>query len=140
MKRILTYQIYPSIPKPLAFLEVLSRNLWWCWKQDAITLFRRVEPQLWKESRGNPIYLLSHVSQPRLEELAEDDSFLAHMQRVKDRYTKRVIDNAVPSNSFYDKLGPVAYFSMEFGVNENIPIFAGGLGVLAGDYLKASSN
>jgi starch phosphorylase len=140
VKRILTYQIYPSIPKSLAFLEVLSRNLWWCWKQDAITLFRRIEPQLWIESRGNPIYLLSHVSQKRLEELAEDDSFLAHLQRVKDRYTKRVIDNAKPSNSLYDKIGPIAYFSMEFGVNENIPIFAGGLGVLAGDHLKAASN
>ncbi len=140
MKRILTYQIYPSIPKELAFLEVLSRNLWWCWKQDAITLFRRVEPQIWIESRGNPIHLLSNVSQVRLEELAEDDSFLAHLQRVKDRYKKRVADNVEPSNSLYEKMGPVAYFSMEFGVNENIPIFAGGLGVLAGDYLKAASN
>lgn len=140
MKRILTYQVYPTIPKPLAFLEVLSRNLWWCWKQDAITLFRRVEPQLWIESRGNPIYLLSNVSQTRLEELAADDSFLDHLKRVKDRYTKRVMDNAEPSRSIYEKIGPVAYFSMEFGVNENIPIFAGGLGVLAGDYLKAASN
>lgn len=140
MKRILTYQIYPFIPKPLAFLEVLSRNLWWCWKQDAITLFRRIEPQVWIESKGNPIYLLSHVSQERLEELAEDDSFLAHLQRVKDRYTKRVAENVEPSDSLYKKMGPVAYFSMEFGVNENIPIFAGGLGVLAGDHLKAASN
>ncbi|MEJ2656368.1 MAG: alpha-glucan family phosphorylase [Desulfobacterales bacterium] len=140
MKRILTYQIYPFIPKSLAFLEVLSRNLWWCWKQDAITLFRRIEPQLWIESRGNPIYLLSHVSQARLEELAEDDSFLNHLHRVKDRFTKRVADHGKPSNSLYQKMGPVAYFSMEFGVNENIPIFAGGLGVLAGDYLKAASN
>jgi starch phosphorylase len=140
MKRILTYQVYPAIPKPLAFLEVLSRNLWWCWKQDAITLFRRVEPQLWIESRGNPIQLLSNVSQTRLEELAADDSFLNHLKRVEDRYTKRVMDNAEPSRSSYEKIGPVAYFSMEFGVNENIPIFAGGLGVLAGDYLKAASN
>ena len=140
MKRILTYQVYPAIPKPLAFLEVLSRNLWWCWKQDAITLFRRVEPQLWIASRGNPIYLLSNVSQTRLEELAADDSFLDHLNRVKDRYTKRVMDNTEPSRSIYEKIGPVAYFSMEFGVNENIPIFAGGLGVLAGDYLKAASN
>jgi len=140
VKRILTYQIYPFIPKSLAFLEVLSRNLWWCWKQDAITLFRRIEPQLWIESKGNPIYLLSHVRQERLEELAEDDSFLAHLQRVKDRYTKRVVENVEPSSSLYEKMGPVAYFSMEFGVNENIPIFAGGLGVLAGDHLKAASN
>jgi len=140
MKRILTYQVYPTIPKPLAFLEVLSRNLWWCWKQDAITLFRRVEPQLWIESRGNPIYLLSNVSQMRLEELAADDSFLDHLNRVEDRYTKRVMENVEPSRSSYEEIGPVAYFSMEFGVNENIPIFAGGLGVLAGDYLKAASN
>jgi len=140
VKRILTYQIYPSIPESLTFLEVLSRNLWWCWKQDAITLFRRIEPQLWIESKGNPIYLLSHVSQRRLEELAEDDSFLAHMQRVKDRYEKRVAANVEPYNSLCEEMGPVAYFSMEFGVNENIPIFAGGLGVLAGDYLKAASN
>ena len=140
MKRILTYQIYPSIPKPLAFLEVLSRNLWWGWKQDAITLFRRVEPQIWIESRGNPIRLLSNVSQKRLEELAGDDSFLNHLQRVKDRHKKRVADNSASSLSIYEKMGPVAYFSMEFGVNENIPIFAGGLGVLAGDYLKAASN
>ena len=62
------------------------------------------------------------------------------MQRVKDRYEKRVADNVEPYNSLCEEMGPVAYFSMEFGVNENIPIFAGGLGVLAGDYLKAASN
>ncbi len=140
MNRILTYQVYPAIPDSLAFLEVLSRNLWWCWKQDAVTLFRRVEPELWKESRQNPIYLLSNVSQTRLEELAADDSFLAHLQRVKDRYTKRVVENVEPSRAIYEEIGPVAYFSMEFGIHESIPIFAGGLGVLAGDYLKAASN
>jgi len=138
-----TYSYLPGLSrhtKTVGFLEVLSRNLWWCWKQDAITLFRRVEPQLWIESRGNPIQLLSNVSQTRLEELAADDSFLGHLNRVKDRYTKRVMDNADLSRSSYEKIGPVAYFSMEFGVNENIPIFAGGLGVLAEDYLKAASN
>jgi len=140
MKRIFTYQVYPSIPKPLAFLEVLSRNLWWCWKQDAVTLFRRVEPELWKESGGNPIHLLSNVRQARLEELAVDDSFLAHLQRVKDRFTKRVAENVEPARAVYEKIGPLAYFSMEFGIHESIPIFAGGLGVLAGDYLKAASN
>jgi len=140
MKRILTYQVYPSIPDPLAFLEVLSRNLWWCWKPDAVTLFRRVDPQIWKACRGNPIYLLSNVSQQRLEQLAEDDSFLAHLQRVKDRYTKRVTENVEEARNIYEKMGPVAYFSMEFGIHESIPIFAGGLGVLAGDYLKAASN
>lgn len=140
MKRILTYQVYSVIPKPLSFLEVLSRNFWWCWKPDAQALFRRIDLQLWKESNANPIYLLSNVSEERLEQLSKDDSFLAHLERVRDSYTKRVSDNVEQSRDIYEQLGPVAYFSMEFGIHESIPIFAGGLGVLAGDYLKASSN
>jgi starch phosphorylase len=140
MKRILTYQVYPTIPEALSFLETLSRNLWWCWKPDAVELFRRVDPPLWKESNGNPIWLLSRVSQDRLERLAGDDSFLAHLQRVKERYRKRVTDNVDHTRAIYDGIGPVAYFSMEFGIHESIPLFAGGLGVLAGDHLKAASN
>ncbi len=140
MKRILTYQVYSSIPPSLSFLDVLARNLWWCWKPDAKALFRRIDPQIWKESSENPIYLLSNVPGKRLEQLACDDSFLAHLERVKDRYAKRVTHNTESSRSLYDQAGPVAYFSMEFGLHESIPIFAGGLGILAGDYLKASSN
>ena len=70
MKRILAYQVYPTIPDPLAFLEVLSRNFWWCWKPDAVGLFQLIAPQLWKESKANPIYLLFYISQKRLEQLA----------------------------------------------------------------------
>ena len=141
MKKILTYQIYPTIPKSLVFLEVLSRNLWWCWKSDAIELFRRIDPPLWKTSNGNPIHLLAHTSQERLEHLAQDDSFLAHLQRVQERYDLRVVRNKNRESwPLYDTCGPVAYFSMEFGIHESIPIFAGGLGVLAGDHLKAASN
>ncbi|MFH1102624.1 MAG: alpha-glucan family phosphorylase [Pseudomonadota bacterium] len=140
MKRILTYQVFPTIPHSLAFLETLSRNLWWCWKPDAIDLFRRIDPQLWKNSNANPIYLLSAVSQERLEELAVDDSFLSHMNRVKERFDKRVTYNVEPARQMYEEIGPVAYFSMEFGIHESLPIFAGGLGVLAADHLKAASN
>jgi starch phosphorylase len=140
MKRILTYQVFPTIPASLSFLEVLSRNLWWCWKPDAVELFRRIDPPLWKETNGNPVALLSRIGQSRLEQLAEDDSFLAHLQRVRERFQRRVTDNFDQSRSAYEKIGPVAYFSMEFGIHESIPLFAGGLGVLAGDHLKAVSN
>ncbi len=140
MKRILTYQVYPKIPLPLAFLETLSRNLWWCWKPEAVELFRRIDPILWKTSNGNPIVVLSNVEQGRLEELAKDDSFIAHMQRVQERFEKRVTYNLEASRQIYEEMGPVAYFSMEFGLHESIPIFAGGLGILAGDHLKAASN
>ena len=140
MKQIRTYQIYPTIPPPLAFLEVLSRNLWWCWKPDAVELFRRIDPSLWKRSNSNPIFLLAHVSQSRLEHLAGDDSYLAHLQRVQQRFAARVAENDSSPWAAYEDQGPIAYLSMEFGIHESIPLFAGGLGVLAGDHLKAASN
>jgi starch phosphorylase len=140
MKRILTYQVFPKIPPSLSFLEILSRNLWWCWKPDAIDLFRRIDSEIWKSSNGNPIVLLSTVRQERLENLAYDETFLSHMNRVKERFDKRVTHNRELSRQVYDEIGPVAYFSMEFGIHESLPIFAGGLGMLAGDHLKAASN
>ncbi len=140
MRRVLTYQIFPFIPPALSFLEILARNLWWCWKPEAIDLFRRIDPQLWKASNHNPIQLLSQVSQKRLEKLVEDDSFRAHLQRVKSLFDQRVTHNVDSRHPVHASVGPAAYFSMEFGIHESVPIFAGGLGILAGDHLKAASN
>ena len=140
MRRILTYQIYPTIPAELSFLEILARNLWWCWKPEAEDLFRRIDPQLWKATNNNPVQLLAQVDQKRLEKLVADDSFLAHLQRVKARFEERVTYNIDTRHPINASIGPVAYFSMEFGIHESIPIFAGGLGILAGDHLKAASN
>ena len=140
MKNFQTYQIYPSIPKNLEFLETLSRNTWWSWKKDAIDLFRRIDPPLWGESRRNPIAFLSKISQDRLEQLANDDGYLAHLEQVKDNFQNLVLD---PINRNVSPFGPnevIAYFSMEFGIHESLPLFAGGLGILSGDHLKAASN
>ncbi len=140
MNRILTYQVYPSIPKSLSFLEIISRNLWWCWKPQAIELFRRIDPRLWEDSGRNPIVLLANVSQKRLEDLSGDDSFLAHLNLVKERFEKRVAYSVDWSQTVYGQQNVIAYFSMEFGLHESIRMFAGGLGILAGDHLKAASN
>jgi starch phosphorylase len=140
MDHLQTFQVVPNIPEQLSFLEALSRNLWWSWKQDAIELFRRIDPQLWEESERNPIVFLTRISQARFEELARDDSFLAHQERVKERFEKRACAAADWSECLSGKQGVVAYFSMEFGIHESLPLFAGGLGILAGDHLKASSN
>jgi starch phosphorylase len=80
------------------------------------------------------------ISQERLDELANDDSFLAHIQRVEERFKKRILAPIDRSRSPYGKEGVIAYFSMEFGVHESLPLFAGGLGILAGDHLKAASH
>jgi starch phosphorylase len=128
------------VPAPLSFLETLSRNLWWSWHQDALELFRRINPKLWEESERNPLIFLIRLPQSRLEELARDRSFLAHQQRVKERFENRVLFPVDHSDSAYGEKGVIAYFSMEFGIHESLPLFAGGLGVLAGDHLKAASD
>ncbi|HUV51422.1 MAG TPA: alpha-glucan family phosphorylase [Anaerolineae bacterium] len=140
MEHLQTFQVFPNIPEKLSFLEELSRNLWWSWKQDAIGLFRRIDSKLWEESKQNPIILLARISQTRLEELAKDESFLAHQKRVKEDFAKRVCASVDWSEYLSGEEGVIAYFSMEFGIHESLPLFAGGLGILAGDHLKASSN
>jgi len=136
MNGLKTYQVFPAIPEPLEFLETLARNLWWCWHIDAIELFRRINPSLWRQSGRNPILFSTLVLQNRLEELAMDDGYLAHLERVKRKFDAEVS----PYSEIPDGDRAIAYFSMEFGVHESLPLFAGGLGVLAGDHLKAAAD
>ncbi len=140
MKNFQTYQVYPNIPEKLTFLETLSRNMWWCWKKDAIDLFRRIDPPLWGESRRNPIAFLSKITQARFEQLANDDGYLAHLEKVKDNFQNVVLNPAKQKNFPFGSDEVIAYFSMEFGIHESLPLFAGGLGILSGDHLKAASN
>jgi starch phosphorylase len=142
MSFLQTFQVFPDVPQPLKFLEVLARNLWWCWNMDAIDLFRRIDPRLWDTSGRNPIIFSTLITPVRLRELAEDEGFLAHLERVRELFQKQVME---PVNASVDedqrlKDEAVAYFSMEFGIHESLPQFAGGLGILAGDHLKAASD
>ena len=140
MSHFETFQVFPYTPKPLLFLETLSRNLWWSWNLDAIELFRRIDPRLWEESGHNPIVFSTMIRQERLEGLAHDVSFLAHMERVKRNFETQILKPSDLATSKYTKDDIVAYFSMEFGIHESLPFFAGGLGVLSGDHLKAASD
>jgi starch phosphorylase len=140
MKNLKTYQIYPNIPKNLTFLETLSRNMWWCWKKEAIDLFRRIDPPLWGESGRNPIAFLSKIPQNRFEQLANDDGYLAHLEQVEESFQSLVLNPIERKDSPCGSNEVIAYFSMEFGIHESLPLFAGGLGILSGDHLKAASN
>jgi starch phosphorylase len=140
MNRFQTFQVFPNTPKPLLFLETLARNMWWCWNLDAIELFRRIDPRLWEDSGRNPIVFSTMIRQDRLESLAKDDSFLAHMERVKRKFENQILKPLDSPSSIYGNNDIIAYFSMEFGIHESLPLFAGGLGVLSGDHLKASSD
>lgn len=140
MKHFKTFQVFPKIPESLAFLETLSRNIWWCWRPLAIELFHRIDPKLWDKSKRNPLTFLSLVPQSRFEQLAGDNSYLAQLKRVQEMYEIRVNAPITEPDPIFQDREVIAYLSMEFGLHESIPIFAGGLGILAGDHLKAASN
>ncbi len=140
MKHIQAYQVAPKLPDALSFLGVLIRNMWWVWKSDAIELFRRIDPRLWEESGRNPITFSTKVPQDRLQKLAQDDSYLAHLDRVKEKFEECVLSKNGYEDLGLDENSRICYFSMEFGIHESLPIFAGGLGVLAGDHLKSASH
>ncbi|MGB7848270.1 MAG: alpha-glucan family phosphorylase [Candidatus Acidiferrum sp.] len=142
MKPIATFKVRPSLPDALKSLLPIAYNLRWSWDHAAIDLFRRFDRDLWETAGRNPVRLLGTIEQSLLEAAARDDSFLAHLQGVSkslDTYLSR-------QGSWYQREHSdqkdllVAYFSLEFGVTECLPIFAGGLGVLAGDHLKAASD
>jgi len=140
MKNYQTFHVIPSIPEPLQFLEILSRNMWWSWNKDAIELFRRMDPPLWVEAGRNPIFFLSMISQSRFEKLGKDKGYLAHLKEVQKQFQSRVLDSTDRAETVLGPGQTIAYFSMEFGIHESLPLFAGGLGILAGDHLKAASN
>ncbi len=140
MNYIQTFQVYPKVPEPLAFAEKLVRNMWWSWHLDAIELIRRIDPRLWSQSGRNPIHFFSLIPQKQLEAIAADDGFMAHLHRVQAAFEK---DLETPGSQLREESGingAIAYFSMEYGIHESLPLFAGGLGMLAGDHLKAASD
>lgn len=123
-----------QIPAELENLSELAKNIWWSWNFEAIELFKSLDPALWKEVGQNPVLLLERMSYAKLEALAQDKVIL---KRMNDVYSKfRLYMDVEP-----DKNRPsVAYFSMEYGLNQILKIYSGGLGVLAGDYLKEASD
>lgn len=140
MSYLQSFQVFPKVPESLSFLEKLIRNMWWCWHLDSIELFRRINPRLWEKAERNPIVFSTLISQDRLEELAKDDSFLSHQQRVSAAYERHILKPVKVAGAPYGDDGRIAYFSMEYGIHESLPLFAGGLGILAGDHLKAASD
>ena len=123
-----------AIPERLKPLEELSRNLWWCWTVAARDLFESVDADLWVKVDRNPIALLDKLSSSRCEELCNDKEFLKQMDAVYKEFTEYMSEKPSPEHA------KVAYFSMEYGLHSSLKIYSGGLGILAGDYLKEASD
>ena len=123
-----------DLPESLSPLRELSRNMWWVWNTEARKIFQYIDPEIWEECDHNPIVLLEEVSFKRFRELERDKAFILRMNRVYDLLKQYLEERKDPQ-------GPqVAYFSMEYGLHDSLKIFSGGLGILAGDYLKEASD
>ncbi len=138
MKNIQLYNVAPSIPAEIRFLDTLARNLWWCWNPDAGELFHRIAPDLWNQTRLNPLQFLRLVPQERLKELATHTGFLRQLEGVKESFEAYAVEAGSPGET--DRSSCVCYFSMEYGLHESVRMYSGGLGVLAGDHLKSASD
>src|SRR2546423_13659607 len=137
-----TYNVTPTLPPSLEPLREVSFNLWWTWEPSARRLFRHLDPALWDRTNHNPIRMLQLSRQARLEELAQDKTFLRELKQVHDSFRQYL-----ERRDTYGKTGggkdlgrPVAYFSAEFGFHESVPNYSGGLGILAGDHCKSASD
>jgi starch phosphorylase len=128
-----------TLPELLETLHGLARNYWWSWSPDGDSLFRDLDPELWESSHHNPRRVLEELPHHRLTQVATDPIYLQRVEYLSGRF--RAYMSEPPRNGrFPDPCHPVAYFCAEFGIHESLPIYAGGLGVLAGDHLKSASD
>ena len=123
-----------SVPEALQKLDELAHNIWWVWNEDAKALFKNINPDMWSEVRHNPIMMLQRLGYDKLEELSKDQLFLDNMNAIY--YKFRNYMDVKPDA----KRPSVAYFCMEYGLTHVLKIYSGGLGVLAGDYMKEASD
>jgi len=122
------------LPVELSGLETLCKNLWWCWNESAKELFESIDKELWRSSYYNPMAILDKVSIKRFNELAKNREFLEKLDKVMREFNAYMAEKE-------HKSGPsIAYFCMEYGLDASLSIYSGGLGILAGDYLKEVSD
>lgn len=142
MRPVHRVMVVPKLPEPLERLRELAYNLRWSWSYASVELFRRLDPDLWEELGHNPAQLLGRLKQEQLQAAAADEGFLSHLATVCRNHDEYMNNGTswFHGRSAAGAAPLVAYFSAEFGLTECLPIFAGGLGALAGDHLKAASD
>lgn len=142
MRPLRQLTVVPTLPPNLEPLRELAFNLWWTWEREALSLFRRLDAKLWEQTYHNPVAMLGQISQEKLDAAAEDSAFLARLDVIHKKF-RDYHETASWFETAHNDVGlntlKIAYFSMEFGLTECMPLYSGGLGVLAGDHLKSTS-
>jgi len=131
-----------DLPWPLKDLERISWNYWWSWSAQGVSIFRDLDPTLWEECENNPRLLLSEVSEFRLAEMATDPFYIERVAKLAAEFDAYMADTTIwqANSSRITPEHPVAYFCAEFGIHQSLPLYSGGLGILAGDHLKSASD
>ena len=134
--------VNPQLPKNINRLQEIANNLWWSWNTEFLRLFKRIDNDLWETVDKNPVKFLKRVSQERIEMASKDEKFLKEYSKV----VKNFDDYMSSKDTWFNKKYPnsrndlIAYFSAEYGLDQTIPIYSGGLGILSGDHLKSASD
>jgi starch phosphorylase len=134
--------LFTPIPQRIVRLRELAYNLWWSWNYDAQELYRRIDPDLWEQDYHNPVDFLRDVRQRRLEEASTNTEYLRQYDHVMAKFDQYMEAKDTWFSRTYPSIHgeTIAYFSAEFGLHESLPIYSGGLGVLAGDHVKEASD
>ena len=134
--------VVPKLPEKIKGIQEIAENLWWCWNTESLKLFKKIDKELWIRVGKNPIKFLKQISQARLEEVSKNEEFLIEYYKVYsdilgfiEYYNTYYMNN-------YEKYKNkcIAYFSAEYGLDETMPLYSGGLGILSGDHLKSASD
>src|SRR4029453_5270272 len=132
-----------DLPSSLLPLEQLSWNYWWSWAPDGLSIYRDLDPETWEECEQNPRQLLAKTSGYRVAQAATDPVYIERVKRISERlkaYVDHVPDLSALGSPAISQQHPVAYFCAEYGVHNSLPLYSGGLGILAGDHLKSASD
>lgn len=138
MSQYKKFKVIPDVPEKLSGLYDIAGNVWLSWTPDAIKLFLRMDAELWDKTKHNPVKMLGEISQARLEELAADEAYVVETERVHQQlkdYIAKIKKEKTGRREYR-----IAYFSLEYGLTEALPIYSGGLGILSGDHIKSASD
>lgn len=140
--RLRNFTVKSSMPKEIQGLRDLAFNLWWAWNPVAHQLFNRLDPDLYDKLGNNPVSLIETIDPQRLQEVIQSENYLHFYEEVMNKFNKYMSakKSMVKGDDYITPEKPVAYFSMEFGFHESIPIYSGGLGILSGDHIKSASD
>ncbi len=134
--------VKPQLPKRIDKLSKIANNLWWAWNTDFLKLFKEIDIDLWETIGKNPVKFLKLVSQDKLEKIIENEEFLKEYDKIVEDYEDYINSKITWFSKKYpnNKNDLIAYFSAEYGLDEILPIYSGGLGILSGDHLKSASD